>query len=276
MTAYVGALQRYATDVGGKLPGFMRGPKSSAFLEAVGLTLDVAVASLAHGLQQSRPLTCFPDALPVLGEERGIVRRGTEPIQSYRVRLSRHRQIKRHAGSAYGEMINLQPYFLPGALPMLRIVSQDGDGDTATWHTLTSSGIYSWHRASPSNWAWDTNPLNWSRFWVIIYTSGIGVDTAEYDDGTVYDDGHTVWGGHFTTAQILDMAAIINEARAAHSFLMGFIFVSDPTALDPAGTSTTLGDGSTTYPVGNWYTPASPVTGQPSMPPGVTYAYTGS
>lgn len=272
MSGYAGKLQQL---ISGLVTQWLQGPNAGAFLEAIGLTLDVQTQTLITGSRQAHPLRCFSDALPLIGADRGIKEYPTEPEQSYRARLARWRQIKRHTGSHYGQMLNLQPYFLPGAVPMIRIVHQDGDGATSTWHTLDSSGVYSWHRASPSNWDWDGLYDQWSRFWVIIYVDGIGDDTALYDDGTVYDDGHTVWGGHLTSEQIGDILAIVNEVSAPHMVCMGLLFVTDPAALDPSGTSVYLPDLSTTYPTGYWYTPANPVTGYPTIPTYITHVYTG-
>lgn len=262
MSTYVGLLQRLLSE---SAPSWLRNRYGRAFLEAIGLTLDLGTATFQRGLEQTYPLMCESTSLPILGSDRGIRRYPTEPEASYRVRLARWRQIKKHAGSHYGEMISIQPFFLPGALPTIRIVHQSGDGVGATWHTLNPDGSYETHYQSPSNWRFDPSSGEWSRAWLIIYVTGVGLDGAQYDDGIAqYDDGVTLWDGHLSSEQIDDIASIYNDSKAAHSVLKGIILASDPASFDPAGSSVSLPDGSTTFPVGNWRYAIDPVTGLPT------------
>jgi hypothetical protein len=259
--SYLGRLQQIITD---RAPYWIGTGPGGVFLQACGLLFDDAQATLLHGLRQTRPGTAFVDALSLIAADRGIKKYPTEPIASWRARLQRWRQIKRHAGSHYGQMINLQPYFLPGAVPTIRIVHQSGDGAHATWHTLAPDGTYSVYRPLNSNWNWDTNPGAWSRFWVIIYVNGIGSDGAKYGDGTVFGDGVTVYGGHLDSAQIADIVSIIIDSKAAHSALWGVILATDPASFDPTTTAQVQPDGSTTLPISNWGSTINPVTGLPS------------
>jgi hypothetical protein len=258
---YAGKLQGFLAGI---VPWWLQGPNAGAFLESIGLTLDLANSTLLDGLRGAQPLKCFLDALPYIGADRGLRRYPTEPSQSYRRRLAQWRQIKKHYGSHYGEMINLQPYFLPGRLPLMRIVHQAGDGSTAVWHTLTPNGNYLVHHATPSNWNWDGVPAKASRFWLIIYVSSVGSDAAAYDDGTTWDDGSTVWDGHLTSAQVDDIVEIVNEAKAAHSMLWGVILATTGASFLPTATATTDANGATSLPVGNWGSAIDATTGEPS------------
>jgi hypothetical protein len=261
MSGFVGKLQRFLSD---NVPWFLQDPNGGAFLEALGLTLDNGTQTLLTGLRQSNPLLAFVDNLQYIGADRSIRRYSAESVQSYRGRLQRWRQIRHFVGTHYGQLINLQPYFLPGRMPLIRIVHQMGDGSCATWHTMSAEGVYSIYRATPSNWSWDASTGAWSRFWVIIYVDGIGPDTAVYGDGTTYGDGSTIYGGHLTSAQIADIVSIINDSKAAHSILAGLILATDPTSFDPTGSSVVQPDGSTSYPDGNWATIMDPTTGLPT------------
>jgi hypothetical protein len=184
VSVFVGALQQVIARIP---PWFIRGRHGSAFLEAIGLTLDVSTETLTRGLRQRYPLACEEDSLSIIGGDEGIVRRGTETSESYRLRCAKWRQIRRHAGSHYGEMINLQPFFLPATLPILVTVHQAGDGSSATWHTLPPDGVYTYDRATPSNYQWDSSAYRWSRFWVFIQETAdmAAAGPALYDDGTV-------------------------------------------------------------------------------------------
>jgi len=257
---YAGKLQAF---IAGIVPWWLQNPMAGAFNEAIGLTLDLASETLLSGLRGSLPLRCFPDALPWIGADRGIRRYPNEPTSSYRRRCAQWRQIKRHAGSHYGQLINLQPYFLPTNRPVIRIVHQDGDGATATWHTLDAGGAYSYHRATPSNWNWDGATAQWSRFWVIVYVNGVGLAPTLWDDGALWDGG-SIWDGYLTSDQISDIVEIVNEAKAPHSMLAGVILATDPNSFDPLTTSIPIGDGTTTLPTGHWGKSVAPFTGLPT------------
>lgn len=264
MSTYAGLLQRAASELA---PWFIRNRYGRAFLEAIGLTLDLGTETLHRALDQAHPLVCESSSLPIIGADRGIRRYVTEPEASYRIRLARWRQIKSHAGSHYGQMISLAPYFLPGAIPLIRTVHQVGDGTIATWHTLFPDGTYSVYQATPSNWQWDTTPFSWSRFWVIVYIDvSVGPRPSKWDDGGKWDDGH-IWDGYVTSAQIDDMIGIILDSKAPHSTLAGLIFATDPASFDPQGGA---GVG---YPDGTWSQVINPATGLPSRLDTAIYAY---
>ncbi len=259
--SYIGRIQKAITD---RAPYWIATGYGGVFLQALGLTLDTAQATLLHALKQTRPTTALEDALTYLGADRGIRRYPTEPLASYRERLRRWRQIHSHAGSHYGQMLNLQPFFLPGAVPRIRIVHQMGDGSCATWHTMSSAGVYSVHKATPSNWPWDFATFQWSRHWAIIDVSDIGDVAAQYGDGTTYGDG-TVWGGHLSAAQIADIVSILNDSKGAHTVLWGVILATDAASFDPASTAVADAYGATSLPVGgNWQWAADPITGLPT------------
>lgn len=267
---YAGKLQRYIAEIA---PGFLQGPRAGAFLEALGVTLDDGLETLLAGLRQAYPFSAWEEYLTVIGADRGIRRYPGEPADSYRTRLAQWRQIKRHAGSHYGEMINIQPIFLPGALPRLRIVHQDGNAASATWHTLNPDGTYEYFRAIPSNWNWDDIPAWWSRFWLIIDVSGLPTNGALWDDGTTWDDGATVWDGYLNSTIRDNLIAMINDTKAAHSVLWGIILATDPASFDPASVAVTDPDGFTTLPAGNWASAIDPVTGLPSRLPTALFAF---
>lgn len=256
-------------------PWWLRGRVGGALLQSIGATLDGVMQTLVLGLRAGNPLTCEPDALASIGRDRGLRRYPTEPEESYRARLAQWRQLHKLRGSHLGEMLQLQPYFLPAGRPMIRTVHQDGGGASATWHTLNPDGTYEVHRATPSNWDWDGSPLGvptpaitaqWSRFWVIVYVDGLGLPEAEkYDEGAKYDEG-SIWDGLITSDQIADIVQIINDWKAAHSTLWGVILATDPASFDPAGS----GAG---YPNGLWGYYIDHATGDPVRLASAVYSY---
>lgn len=249
------------------LPWWLRGTVAGTFLKGVAELLDNGIETARLAIKAGNPLTCEEDALPWIAIDRRIRRYPTEPIQSHRLRLAQFRQLWRHAGSAYGQMLALQSYFLPGAVPRIRIVHQCGDGSNATWHTLDPDGTYSVHRATPSNWDWDGVPAKWSRYWVIIYTDGLSplVETITYDDGYGYDEGW-IYDGLFTHAQIDDMVSIVNDFEPPHAVLWGLILATDPASFDPAGS----GAG---YPGGDWGYDIDMTTGLATRLESAVYSY---
>lgn len=276
----------FQTYIRAAAPGYMSGGRwASVFLESVGITLDAYAERTLLGRAAAIPfsggakfasglaLQCEPDALPYHARDRQLTLYPTEPLASRRYRLSRWRQIHAQRGTHRGALNSLQPYFLPGALPRIRIVHQAGDGASADWHTISGSsdpggaGIYTVHRASPSNWDFDGQDAQWSRFWVILYVNGSSVDggETEYDDGSTYNGGQVYDG--VPAANVFDMIGILNDSKAAHSIMWGFIVTSDLMAFDPTATATVLPDGSTTLPIGNWGPIIDPVTHLPTRPP---------
>jgi hypothetical protein len=265
-----GRLQRFIASIG---PTWIHGRNIGGFLEAVGAALDDGIQACYEGIFASNPLYCEVDALPLISKDRGIRLYETEPEPSKRDRLADWHELRRTFGTHRGELLNLRPYFFGGKIPRMRIVHRSGDAVSCTWHEMSPEGVYSAFRPAFANWIWDASHGAYSRFWVIIYVDGIGPDTAVYGDGTTYGDGSTTYGAHFSTAQIADMIGMIKEAKSAHSTFAGLIFATDPASFDPASAITTLPDGSTNLPDGNWDHIMDPVTGLPTRLGSALFVY---
>lgn len=271
--SFIGAIfQRLvSSDI---VPWFLKQKNIGTFLESVALTFDSATETLAQGLRLSQPLRCDESALPILARDRGIRLYATEPVASKRLRLSRWLQLRRQFGTHQGQLRNIQPFFLGfAAVPRLRIVHQRGDGASATWHTLEPDGTYSVHRAIPSNWDWDGVPAKWSRYWLIVYTTALGLPAQPTWGGGQLWDGGDVWDGLLTAAQIDDIAAGVLEARARHTQLWGVIFAPDDASFDPTAAVVVNGDGTSNLPDGLWGYVIDNTTGQPSRLAGASFAY---
>jgi len=164
-------------------PWWLRNRWIGTFLEAFAVVQDEAIETLGQGVRLGHPLRCDPSALPVISRDRGITIYPTEPIDSKRARLADWWNLHRQRGTHQGELRNLAPYFLP-ATPLMRIVHQNGSGTRATWHTLDSSGVYTIHKAEPSNWNWDGQTSKWARWWAILY----------YETALAWGEP-AIWGG---------------------------------------------------------------------------------
>lgn len=266
-------------DINARTPKFLRNPNIARFLETVGFMLDLNVQSLAEGFRLSNPLKCDPSAFPSLSRDRKIRLYPNEPEASKRYRLSRWRQIRRHDGSAYGAMINLQPYFLPGVLPTIRIVHQSGDpgtGAIATWHTLSPAGVYTVYSPTVSNFDYDGHPEKWSRWWAFIYMAGTGLaPPPTYDDGSTYDGGAVYDGPGLSAGQINDIATLLQGSNPPHAWLAGVALVWPPGDIDPTGTPTQDADGRWSLPNGanTWASTVDPTTGKATRPANVEWIY---
>jgi hypothetical protein len=276
-------------------PWYLRQKNIGTLLEAIGLTLDGNVDGLLVGMRRGYPLRCTPDAFADLSKDRKIRLYPNESDQSKRFRLAHWRQIRRTRGCHYGEMINIQPFFLgPGGatvqpngdqyLPTIRIVHQSGDpggGPIATWHQLDPFGGYTWTRPGASNWNWDGQTAKWSRWGAIIFLPSNFTGADVYDGGDVYDAGATYDG--VSSALVSDLVQGLIEAKAAHSRLSWVIATTlQPGSsipgfpgrhpFDPNDVAITLPDGSTTLPVGNWGNLVNNLN-QPTRPPWASFLY---
>jgi hypothetical protein len=268
-------------------PGTLKawqGPEALKFRSVVANEFDnLAITAELVGDARS-PLKCDPTVLPYHARDRKISRYATETESSWRKRLSKWRQIWGSAGRAWGILRQLRIMLAPYGRPMLRYVSTSGSGTHSQWFTLVPGdgrndyfelgGLdpeFSRDLQSPGNWIWDAGATGglWSRYWVLIYTSGI---TAPYGSSTwdvsgTWDDPaeSTYWDGYFSAAQMADFAQMCIDWGAAHSKLAGLFLVHDDMAFDPSGS----GSG---YPNGNWNLLVDPTTGAPTRREGVTYS----
>ncbi len=268
--AFIGLLQR---TVGTVRPWFLSRFNVGAFLESVTFSLDVGLETLSQAFSLRRPYQADTSFLTTLAYDRGILLYPTEPIASQRARLASWHQLHRQRGTQQGELRNLQAYFLPGPLPLLRAVHQAGDGSAATWHELTPEGVYSWHRAVPSNWNWDGQDAEWSRFWVIVYITDVFPAAPPNWNGGQNWDGGDLWDGYVTAAQISAMVQAVTSWAAAHEMFYGLIFATDPDSFDPTASIVIDPAGWSNLPDGKWGAPVDPVTGAPTRLPTATFPY---
>jgi hypothetical protein len=277
-------------------PWYMANGRMGILLDSVGQMLDELAersflgrcAALPHAAGTKTAggllMQCEPDVLPWHARDREIPIFPSEPIASQRVILSQWLQLHARRATHRGELQRVQPYFLGadglGVLPRIRIVHQDGDGDGAMWHTVSGSydpggaGIYSVHRQEPSNWVFDASVEKWSRWWGILYTTGIPLLTSGvtyWDDGHIWDGGQ-VWDG-VQSPIVRDIVSMFLSWHSAHSQCAGVILASDPLSFDPTATAIAFPDGTTSLPVGNWGFLVDPVTNLPTRLQTATWIY---
>ncbi len=238
------------------------GPQGEAFCRVVALEGD-NVLSAAQLTQDARsPLKCAADLLPLHAADRRIPKFSTVDEQVWRIMLSKFRQIHAMAGHPWCLLRLLRIFLRRFGRPLLRYVSTAGDGSISQWHTLlpgdgtrdyfeldTVDPEFQTHTANPANWLWD--PLastgHWSRFWILIYTSGMTntIQQTEWDGAGEWDSGSDYWDGFISSTEIAEMVAMLKTFHARNAQLQGLFLVHDDTAFDPTGS----GAG---YPDGTW------------------------
>jgi len=287
-------------SIGARIAAWYLGGKNIAtVIEAANLTLDGAADGMLVGMRRSQPYRCTTDAFADLSKDRKIRLYPNESEASKRYRLAHWRQIRRTRGCHYGEMINVQPFFLgPGGatvdssgvsfLPWIRVFHQSGDpggGALTTCHTLDPLGNYTWQRSAFA-WNWDGNTSQWSRFWMVIYLpANFATSFAYWDRLGSWDDGVSIWDG-VPSNLLASIVQGVLEAKAAHSHFGGLIVTSlQPTdsipgfsgshPFDPTRSAWSANsDGSTNVPVGNWASPiwtSGPSFGLNSRPGWATF-----
>jgi hypothetical protein len=265
-------------------PGTLKawqGPNATTFRECVASAFnDVAISAELVGRARS-PLLCDATVLPYHGRDRRIRQYSTESELSYRKRLAKWRQIWGSAGRAWGILRQLRIFLAPYGRPMIRYVSTSGDGAETQWFTLAPGdgtrdyfelgGLdpeFSRDLATPANWIWDADATDgaYSRFWILIYTSGLtGLLPVATWDGADEWDGSAIWDGYFAADMLADLAQLCSDWASPTSFLKGLFLVHDDTAFDPTGSGAN-------YPDGDWDLLVDPTTGAPTRRTDVTYS----
>lgn len=247
-----------------------QGEQAIAYRSVIAAEFDnLAIATELTGKARN-PLTCDATVLPYHGRDRQIRRYSTETEASYRMRLSKWRQIWASAGRAWGILRQLRIFLLPYGRPLLRYVSTTGDGAESQWFTLApgdgtvdyfiNDGLdpeFTRYLSTVGNWKWDAaaSAGKWSRFWILIYSDGITAPSAEVGewDGSSTWDGVASWDSPLFGAEVGSIVDLCSEWKAAHSQLNGVLFVPDQTIFDPTGTPVTVPPTNySTYPDSNY------------------------
>ncbi len=201
---------------------------------AIALHFDAMIDWAVMALKARYPEWCatdLPDALPILGRERGIRRGFSETAQAYAQRLVLWLVSRRIKGSPYALMDQLAGY-LTGHAVRIHVCNNAG-----TWYTRDVDGLRSWRRATPTNWNWDNEPANgrWSRYWVIIHVP----DTLWAPKGKMGSTGAKVGargkavGLSCDAEQGRTLRAIVREWNPPHARCEWIILSFDPVNFEP-------------------------------------------
>jgi hypothetical protein len=223
-------------------PRWLRGWWGSRLLRTIGTQFDSLIDWAAMAVRvryASWAAGNAPDALAVIGRERGIRRGFVEVGADYAVRLQGWIDARKNKGGRYTTMDQLAGY-LSGFAVKMRVVNCNG-----AWCTRNADGSREYHRASPSNWNWDGHPEKSSRYWVILYPpADLMTDEGDWGDAGTWGDGGTI-GTTASPELVASIRAIVAEWNPPHAICAGIIIALDPTSFDPTGS----GAG---YPDGTW------------------------
>ncbi|NUP11211.1 MAG: hypothetical protein HOW73_34630 [Polyangiaceae bacterium] len=210
-------------------PPRLRRPWGEKFLYSFGLALDGIMDWAIEGMRARYPDKGPPDALPLIGRDRKILRGFAEPADAYRARLKRWLDDHRFRGNAFALLQQIRAY-LTGYPVRIRCVN-----DRGSWQTINPDGSYEVHRKQ-GNWDWDGRfpLLARTRFWVIIYPLATGVWTNEgtWGDGARWGDAGT-WGTSATVEQVNSIRQLVAEWKPMGTRCPYIIVAFDENSFDP-------------------------------------------
>ena len=212
----------------------------------IALHFDVLIDLTLQAVRLRFPSQAGPDALPFLGQERGIIRGRAESDASYIGRLLRWLTSRARKGSPYALAEQIQGY-LAGWWCMVRVFSNNGACATKAADGTES---FSFSGAPGSTWDWDGDTVDWSRFWVVVYSDSgpWTLDSAWGVGPETWGDGGT-WGSDATQSdgQMLQYLCSSQGWGAPHAVCQQIIISFDAAQFTPFWAD--LPDGTW----GSWY-----------------------
>lgn len=200
-------------------PSALRGDVGSRFIQALGLLGDI-VAEQTFRATAARNLHSPeypPDALPLTGNERMLMRFANESAGVYQRRLTSAWTTWLQGGTS-GAIVT--QFALAGWTAIVR--------EQRNW--MPDGSVLPW------NWDAGDDGLsaNWSRFWLLVTSHPW--QRWFWGDGHVYGDGSTTWGSTATTTDVAFMRQIVRKWKPAHVICQYIILVFDSADLEPDGT----------------------------------------
>jgi hypothetical protein len=196
----------------------------------IGIPLDVIAEAATQALEARFPERAPDDALPYHGRDRGIIRGPLELAASYRIRLLLWLEAWRGAGVGRALLDQVAGYLSPNAC-RLRLWTQVG-----VVYTLEADGTFSITR-SASPWNWDQRPELWSRFWLLIYSTG-GIPwthAGTFADRVSWGDPATsTFASTATQAEAQSIAAIVDQWKPAAALCQNVLVVFNSAKFNPA------------------------------------------
>jgi hypothetical protein len=168
------------------------------------------------------------DSLSAIGRDRQVVRGFVESTENYQARLIRWLDSHKLGGNPFELLDRLAGYLSPFAVRM-RVVNSRG-----SWYTRNADGTRVF-QLGLGNWNWSGDADSaWSRFWVIIYATGLwSVEGVWAADSVTWGDGG-VWGSTASPAQVSSIREIVRAGKPPWAQCPWIIQAFDNASFDPA------------------------------------------
>lgn len=208
-------------------PGQQNGPTFGyrtlwAMIAPLDVLADVAVQGLQAGLGIGTPT-----ALPLIGRSRGLLRWQDESDAAYAARLRGWLDAWRAAGSMEVIARQIQGY-MRSTPYQIRVWNRAGFTGTLTGSSWTT-GMQAW------SWDEDSNPersFYWSELFIVVQTSSQWAFAGAWGSGT-WGDAPLGLGHDVTTEESDAIRGLVNQWKAAHTYVRVIVWCSDSSKFDP-------------------------------------------
>lgn len=156
-------MRRFRTAWKFLTPGWLQRDQGERILYSLGLIVDAFAEAAVQSARLMLPSVAPSDALPLIAEDRGLLRGLFEPEASFRARLGAWRYPLGHRVRG-------------SALALLEQVAATMRG--TAWTTIDQRGTRYDRGVTPAQrgvaWNWDGASLlpNWARYWVVVKSTG--------------------------------------------------------------------------------------------------------
>jgi hypothetical protein len=174
-------------------------PNGEAYTTARGIVRDGYVEAAIAAVKARWVQTCPEDALPALGDERGMPRLVNETTAQYRARLATAWTIWPQAGTQPGEL-----YVVRLLLPTAYVVENNN------WNYQPSAGY---------------NPGDeWWRFWIVVPMPHPFTGPWTWGGGTTWGPSRS-WGINGPQNVLTQLRQLVDQWKGAHNTPAHFVFI---------------------------------------------------
>jgi hypothetical protein len=210
------------------LPTWARGTNLFSVIYAIVLIVDAFWDMLVAAVKIRFQGYYSDESIPRIATERKMFQGRSESAASFAGRLSGWWDLAKRSGCFYVMAKELAAYFLPNAA-RIRIVTTNGTlytfGTDGSW---SISSVIAEHGVS---WNWDNANAQWSRFWVLLDNSSLGLTGTDH---LVLDSLANVLQptrlvGSDITADPVALRTIMETYRAPHCHCVNIMPILDET-----------------------------------------------
>lgn len=165
------ALITHRDEIYRLIPKWARGFNLFSVLYAIAMVADALGTALFAAVKIRFPGYYSNESLPRIGSERRLSQGPNETPESFAERLSAWWDTAKLTGNFLTMAQQIQAYCLP-ATYRVELVSNNGNR-----HILDTDGSWT---VTESAWDWDGDATQWSRFWVLLANTALGVTGTDH------------------------------------------------------------------------------------------------